>query len=51
MKYGLTVAQIYQEISAALKDETTATTLELEDNDYPVILINSNKDKLDKNLT
>ena len=48
MKYGLTVAQVYQEISAALKDETTATTLELEDNDYPVVLINSDEDKLKK---
>ena len=48
MKYGLTVAQVYQEISAALKNETTATTLELEDNDYPVVLINSDEDKLKK---
>ena len=48
MKYGLTVAQVYQEISTALKNETTATTLELEDYDYPVVLINSDEDKLKK---
>ena len=48
MKHGLTVAQVYQELSSALKDETAATTLELEDNDYPVVLINSDEDKLKK---
>lgn len=47
-KHGLTVGQVYQEISVALKNETTATTLELEENDYPVVLINSKDDELTK---
>ncbi len=38
MKYQLTVAQVYQEISAALQTESTATTLSLDSIEYPVIV-------------
>ena len=48
MKYGLTVAQVYQEISSALKNETEVTTLEFQDYDYPLVLINSEDSKLKK---
>ncbi|MBC2872429.1 efflux RND transporter permease subunit [Bittarella massiliensis] len=39
MGYGLTVAQVYQEVAAAIQSETTATTLSLEDGDYPVVVV------------
>lgn len=38
MSYGLTVAQVYQEISSAIQNETTATTVTLDQTDYPVIV-------------
>lgn len=38
MAYGLTVAQIYQEVAGALQTETTATTLTIDNLDYPVII-------------
>ncbi len=38
MKKGLTVAQVYQEIAAAMTNETTATTLEVGTNSYDVIV-------------
>lgn len=38
LSYGLTVAQVYQEIAQAIQSETTATTLSLESMDYPVIV-------------
>lgn len=39
MNYSLTVAQVYQEISKALKSENTATTLNVGSNEYPVIVV------------
>lgn len=38
LSYGLTVAQVYQEVAKAIQSETTATTLSLESADYPVIV-------------
>lgn len=48
MKYGLTVAQVFQQVSAKLSTETTSTTLTINSEDYPVIIVNntSNLDKL-----
>lgn len=40
-KHGLTVAQVYGEISQALKQENTSTTLSTDIEDFPVIMINS----------
>ncbi|MEA4853157.1 MAG: efflux RND transporter permease subunit [Christensenella sp.] len=39
--YGLTVAQVYQQISAELASGKTATTLALQAGDYPVVVQNS----------
>ncbi|MBQ6475152.1 MAG: efflux RND transporter permease subunit [Clostridia bacterium] len=38
MKYGLTVAQVYQELSAALQDETVATTIESLDESIEILV-------------
>ena len=38
MAQGLTVAQVYQQLAAALKTEATATSVTLENRDYPVIV-------------
>lgn len=47
LRYGLTVAQVYQEISAALQTESTATTITVDSEDVPVMVI----DKKEKALT
>lgn len=52
MKYGLTVAQVFQQVSSELSTETTSTTLTINSEDYPVIIVNEDtldSDKL-KNL-
>lgn len=41
MEHGLTVAQVYQDISSALQTETTATTLTLGSEEMPVIVVKS----------
>ncbi|MEG0051032.1 MAG: efflux RND transporter permease subunit [Terrisporobacter sp.] len=48
MEYGLTVAQVYQQISADLKTDTTSTTLTIDSEDYPVIIVNDNASSLNK---
>ena len=40
MEYGLTVAQVYQEISKDVKLETESTEVTLEGYDYPVVIEN-----------
>ncbi|SJZ49759.1 efflux RND transporter permease subunit [Anaerorhabdus furcosa] len=42
MELGLTVAQVYQTIASGVKEETTSTTLTIENKDYPVVIV---KDK------
>lgn len=39
MEYGLTVAQIYQAISGAIQEEADATTLTMDNADYPVVIV------------
>lgn len=46
MEHGLTVAQVYQEIAAALQTEATATTLTIGSDDLPVIVVKSPEDAL-----
>lgn len=48
MKHGLTVAQVFQQVSAKLSTETTSTTLTINSEDYPVIIVNNNTSNLDK---
>lgn len=43
LKYGLTVAQVYQQLSAELSSESAATTVTLDDKDYPVIVAKDEK--------
>jgi len=43
MKHGLTVAQIYQELSNALTTEKTATTLNVKEDDYEVVIVDETK--------
>lgn len=42
MRYGLTVAQIFQELSGNLTTEKTATTLTLDGKEYDVVIVNEN---------
>lgn len=42
MSYGLTVAQVYEKISKAIEIDKSSTTVNLEENDYPVIISNDN---------
>ncbi len=46
--YGLTVATVYQEIASAIKNETTATSLTVGEDDYSVILVKSEEDTLSR---
>ncbi|WP_042274258.1 efflux RND transporter permease subunit [[Clostridium] dakarense] len=48
MEHGLTVAQVYQEISKALKNENTATTLNVGSDEYSVIVVDDKKDTLSR---
>ena len=41
MQYGLTVAQIYSELSTALTTETSATTLTVGTDSYPVVVVDA----------
>ena len=38
-EYGLTVAQVYQQVAVAIRAETSATTLSVESNDLPVVVV------------
>lgn len=44
MDYGLTTAQVYQQVAAEISAGTTATTVTFETEDYPVIVRNSPAD-------
>ena len=48
MKYGLTVAQVFQQISSKLSTETTSTTLTIDSEDYPVIIVNHDTSNLEE---
>ncbi|PRR82026.1 efflux RND transporter permease subunit [Clostridium vincentii] len=48
MSYGLTVAQVYQDIAIAIKDETKATTLNVSEKEYPIILIDDQESKINR---
>lgn len=48
MGEGITIAQIFNEISSALKTETQATILTEEDKNYPVLLVNPDQEGITK---
>ncbi|GAA0862148.1 efflux RND transporter permease subunit [Paraclostridium tenue] len=48
MNYSLTVAQVYQEVSKALKSENTATTLNVASNEYPVIVVDDKDNSISR---
>ena len=50
MKYGLTVAQVYQQISEKLKSETTSTTITSNSNDLAVVIKNNASETTIKDL-
>ena len=50
MKYSLTVAQVYQQISEKLKSETTSTTITSNSNDLAVVIKNNASETTIKDL-
>lgn len=46
MEYGLTTAQVYQAVSEGIKNKLESTILSIGDNEYPVIIVNNDKDSL-----
>lgn len=47
MKYGLTAAQVFQQVSTKLSTETTSTTLTIDSENYPVIIVNNDTSNLE----
>ena len=45
MEHGLTVAQVYTQIASAMKSETTSTTLNLDNSDISVVIIDGSAAK------
>lgn len=50
MSYGLTVAQVYSEISQRLTTETSGATITIENEDYPIVIINDDDLQHDPSL-
>jgi len=48
MREGLTIAQIFSEVSSALKEETQAAVLTEENESFPVLLVNHNQGGITK---
>jgi HAE1 family hydrophobic/amphiphilic exporter-1 len=48
MREGLTVAQIYSEISSALSESSQATMLTVDNADYPVVVINNQRAEISR---
>lgn len=48
MENGLTVAQVYAEISGIMKSETTSTSLSLENSDVNVVIINGSAEQISR---
>lgn len=46
MAHGLTVAQVYQEVATAIKNEATSTNLNIENKEYPMVLVNGEESKV-----
>ncbi len=46
LKYGLTVAQVYQQVATAIKNETKSTNITINSNEYPVIVVTESKEEL-----
>ena len=47
--YGLTVAQVFQQISGKLETEKTSTTVNLAGDNYPIVIQDDKNDQLTKN--
>ena len=48
MQYGLTVAQVFQQVSSKLSTETNSTTLTINSEDYPVIIVSQDTSNLEE---
>lgn len=46
--YGLTVAQVYNGVSEAIKQQVDSTTININDKEYPVIIVKDEKSNLKK---
>ena len=46
MKYGLTVANVYQSVATAITNETTSTEISLDSKDYPVVVVQADKRRI-----
>lgn len=46
MKYGLTVATVYQSITGSIQNEITSTQLSLNSKDYPIVVVKSEQNKI-----
>lgn len=48
MEHGLTVAQVYAEMAAAMKSETASTTLKLENSDVSVVIVDGSATEISR---
>lgn len=48
MREGITVAQVFQQVAAALARETRSTTLRTDGQDYPVLVVSPEEEQLKK---
>ncbi len=46
MDYGLTVAQVYSNVSSKIVNQKEATSLSINNKSYPIIVVKSNEDKI-----
>ena len=46
--YGLTVAQVYSAVSEAIKEQVDSTTININDKEYPVIIVKDEKSNIKK---
>lgn len=49
MEYGLTVAQVYQKIAADVSNEKEATTVTIDNKDYPIVVVKQEEKKTNTN--
>ena len=45
-KYGLTIAQVYQEVATAISNTSDSTTISVGDNEYPIIVVKDEKSSM-----
>lgn len=48
MKYGITVATVFQTVATSVLNEQTSTEITLDSKDYPVVVVKSEKNKINE---